>query len=136
MVALIELVSPGNKKGSRAFRAFVEKASEVVWQGYHLLVVDLFPPTPRDPRGIHGAIWSELGGDPFDPPPDKPLTLVAYTAHVPVTAYIEPVAVGDVLPDMPLFLDREHYVPVPLEATYQSAWRGVPDRWRRVLETP
>lgn len=25
----------------------------------HVLVIDLFPPTPRDPQGIHQAIWSE-----------------------------------------------------------------------------
>jgi hypothetical protein len=44
------------------------------------------------------------------------------------------VAVGDVLPDMPLFLEPGVYVSVPLEATYQAAWRGMPDRWQRVLE--
>jgi hypothetical protein len=35
---------------------------------------------------------------------------------------------------MPLFLDDAHYVEAPLEATYQAAWRGVPQRWKAVLE--
>jgi len=35
---------------------------------------------------------------------------------------------------MPLFLRPEHYIPVPLEMTYMSAWSGVPARWRRVIE--
>jgi hypothetical protein len=35
---------------------------------------------------------------------------------------------------MPLFLDADHYVNVPLEATYQSAWEGVPMRWQMVIE--
>jgi hypothetical protein len=35
---------------------------------------------------------------------------------------------------MPLFLEAGWYVRVPLEETYQQAWRGVPDRWRRVIE--
>jgi hypothetical protein len=48
--------------------------------------------------------------------------------------FVEPVAVGDVLPDMPLFLEPEFYVPVPLEATYQSTWEGVPQFWRDQLE--
>ena len=35
---------------------------------------------------------------------------------------------------MPLFLEPELYVNVPLEATYQAAYRGVPRRWKTVLE--
>ena len=49
-------------------------------------------------------------------------------------AYLEHLTVGGGLPDMPLFLDPDYYVNVPLEATYQGAWRGTPERWRRVLE--
>jgi len=54
---------------------------------------------------------------------------------MPITAYVEPTCVGRVLPDMPLFLTPEHYVNVPLENTYMAAWRGVPERWRRVIES-
>jgi len=39
----------------------------------------------------------------------------------------------DVLPEMPLFLSADVYVPVPLEATYQTAWKGLPAYWREVL---
>ena len=49
------------------------------------------------------------------------------------TAYVEPTAVGEAMIDMPLFLDADSYVPVPLEATYQEAWSGVPARWKGVL---
>ena len=49
-------------------------------------------------------------------------------------AFIEPVAVGDPLPDMPLFLEPEVYVNVPLEETYQAAFTVQPERWKRVLE--
>jgi hypothetical protein len=35
---------------------------------------------------------------------------------------------------MPLFLTLDHYVNIPLEATYQTAWHGVPKRWKRVIE--
>ena len=68
--------------------------------------------------------------------PNKPLTLAAYSAGPIKTAYVEPIAVGDVLPEMPLFLDPASSVSIPLEATYQAAWRGVPRRWRSVLEAP
>jgi hypothetical protein len=134
VVALIEIVSPGNKASRHALRSFVEKAAAALFQGLHLLIADLFPPGPRDPQGIHGAIWQEVADDSFRLPPDKPLTLAAYAAGLVKTAYVEPVAVGDVLTEMPLFLDPEHYVAVPLEATYQAAYRGVPQRWKAVLE--
>ena len=49
-------------------------------------------------------------------------------------SYIEPVAVGDALSQMPLFLDAGHYINTPLEATYNAAWEGLPQRSRRVLE--
>ena len=49
---------------------------------------------------------------------------------------VEPVVVGDSLPDMPLFLDPEHYINVPLEAGYRGAYEGVPRYYRAVLEAP
>jgi hypothetical protein len=134
VVALIEIVSPGNKASRHALRSFVEKAASALFQGLHLLIVDLFPTGPRDPQGIHGAIWQEVCDDAYRQPPDQPLTLVSYSAGLVKTAYVEPVAVGNSLTDMPLFLDPEHYVEVPLEATYQAAYRGVPQRWKAVLE--
>lgn len=134
VVALVEIVSPGNKASRVALREFVEKTTAALARGIHALVIDLHAPTPRDPQGIHGAIWVELEADDYVPPSDKPLTLVSYAAGDSCTAYIEPIAVGDVLPNMPLFLTPEYYIEVPLETTYQAAWRGVPARWRAVLE--
>ena len=57
---------------------FVEKAADIMNQGVNLLVVDLFPPTPRDPHGIHKAIWDEHGDEPFEEPPGEPLTVVSF----------------------------------------------------------
>jgi hypothetical protein len=134
VVALIEIVSPGNKGSRHSLRSFVEKAAAALYRGFHLLVLDVHPPTRRDPQGIHGAIWEEIADEPYCAPPDKPLTLVAYEAAIPKTAYIEPIAVGDLLPDMPLFLHQGIYISVPLEATYRAASGKVPQRWRSVLE--
>jgi hypothetical protein len=85
---------------------------------------------------VHGAIWEEVQDDPFQLPPDRPLTLVAYECGLTTRAYIEPVAVGEVLPVMPLFLEPGHWVDVPLEATYRTAYAVLPRRWRRVLDAP
>ena len=133
VVALVEIVSPGNKGTRHALRAFVEKAVEFLEAGIHLLVLDLFPPGPRDPQGIHAAIWSEIDDDAFQLPPDKPLTLASYSAGYVKRAFIEPVAVEDELPPMPIFLEAEVYVLVPLEETYRTAFAAVPKRWREEL---
>jgi hypothetical protein len=134
VVAVIEIVSPGNKASRAEFRAMVEKSAELVRQGIHLLVVDLFPPGKRDPQGIHKAIWDEFLEEDYEQPPDKPLTLASYDAGPPPVAYVEQVAVGDVLPDMPIFLEPECYVPAPFETTYQLAWGRFPSPLKGLLE--
>jgi hypothetical protein len=136
IIAFVEIVSPGNKDSRHALRAFVDKSAQFLDAGIHLLVIDLFPPGRRDPEGIHGAIWAEIENDSFVLPKDKPLTLAAYSAGLVKKAYVEPVAVGDPLTDMPLFLEPERYVSVPLEGSYGAAFERIPQRWRDVLEAP
>lgn len=133
VVAMVEIVSPGNKSGRSAIEQFVEKAQSLLNRGVHLLIVDLFPPGSFDHDGIHKLIW-DYPEDSFIPDPDKPLTLAAYVGGDATEAFVEPTAVGLPLIDMPLFLAAGAYVPVPLEATAQTAWDAVPEIWRRVLE--
>jgi hypothetical protein len=134
IVALLEILSPGNKSSRNSFRAFIDKAVSTWAQGYHLLLVDLQPPSKRDPDGVHGALWSEISDESYTAPLQGPFTLAAYSAGTEIKAYVNRLALGDSLPDMPLFLTSGEYVSVPLEATYKDAWRGVPKRWRTVLE--
>jgi hypothetical protein len=134
VVAVVEVVSPGNKAVRSALKSFVEKAAEFLDQRIHLLILDLHPPTRRDPQGIHGVIWEEITGQEYVAPEDKPLTLAAYESGLTVRAYIEPVAVGDTLADMPLFLEPGGHVLVPLESTYGRAFAALPTRWGAVLE--
>jgi hypothetical protein len=134
VVAMLEIVSPGNKDRRASVEQFVNKAVEAVDAGIHLLVVDLHPPGPHDPHGMHGAIWSGLGSDDVEAPPDKPLALAAYEACELPRAWVEFISVGDPLPDMPLFLDIGRHVDVPLDRTYLEAYQGVPEYWRDVIE--
>ena len=134
IVAVVEIVSPGNKGSNSELRAFVEKTADMIQQGVHVLVIDLFPPTRRDPQGLHKAIWDEFEDDDFVLPTDKPLTLASYSAGAIKTAYVESIAVGDVLPDMALFLESELYVSVALEATYQTTWNVFPAALKGLLE--
>lgn len=136
IVAVIEIVSPGNKSSNAGLKSFAEKSAELLRQGVHLLVIDLFPPTKRDPQGVHPAIWTAFREDDevaFELPANKRLTLAAYDAGPPKVAYIEPIAVGDPLPEMPLFLRPEIYIPTPLESSYQAAWAEFPKQLKHLL---
>ena len=136
VVAVIEIVSPGNKSGRQAFAALVDKTRDLIARGVHVLLVDLFPPTTRDPNGLHAAVWEEFDNTPQPLDPAKPLTAVSYEAlgGGDVEGYIEPLAVGARLPDMPVFLRIDGCVMAPLEATYSAAWAEVPTRWQRVVD--
>ncbi|HZY83806.1 MAG TPA: DUF4058 family protein [Gemmataceae bacterium] len=136
VVAVIEIVSPGNKGSRTELRAFVQKTADLIRQNIHVLVIDLFPPSRRDPQGIHKALWDEFEEEDMELPPDKPLTLAAYDAGPPLVAYVEPVAVGDDLPEMSLFLRPEYYVPAPLEATYRATWDVFPAALKGLLQGP
>jgi hypothetical protein len=136
IIAICEIVSPGNKSSRHGLRALVDKAVNILRAGIHLMILDLFPAGPRNPQGIHKAIWNKFNDNDFTLPPGKPLTLASYIGGAIPEAFVEPTAVGAVLPEMPLFLTPDVYVPLPLELTYQSAWEAVPSYWQQVLTAP
>lgn len=137
LVALIELVSPGNKNSTSKAGDFVSRSVEFLDRGIHLMLVDLFPPRGDAPRGLHALVWERFTGEILEPDFSKPLNVASFECRdVTCREYCESLRVGDALPTMPLFLQPDNYVQVPLEATYQEAWAGVPDEEKAVLEAP
>jgi hypothetical protein len=136
IIAIIEIISPGNKVSQSSLRDFVKEAASLLDYRIHLLILDLLPPSKHDPQGIHREIWEEVASQEYTAPADMPRTLAAYESGLGIRCYVENVAVGDTLTDMPLFLEPDRAVEVPLEATYNAAFAEVLWRWRRVLETP
>lgn len=134
IVAVVEVVSPGNKDTRHALRSFVEKTVDLLYDGINLLVIDPFPPGVRNPQGIHKAIWDEITDEPFVLPQDRKLTLAAYQAAPIKTAFVEPFSVGKPIPEMPLFLHNDYYVNVPLEATYNDTWNVLPQLLRDLVK--
>jgi len=139
VVAYVEIVSVGNKHTEAPLSSFCDKLDEALESGCHLLVIDLHRPGKHDPHGLHYAFWESRHGEAHAVSREKPLGLSAYhnrlfDDRVIPTAYFEPVGLGQALPDMPLFLTSQHYIYVPLEQTYMEAWKGVPERWKRVIE--
>jgi hypothetical protein len=135
IVAVIEIVSAGNKDSKAAIRDFLDKTIQFLQAGIHVLVVDLFPPTSRDPQGLHRLIWDEFEDEDFAFPPGKDRILASYQTGREKAAYVEPIGVGDIMPDMPLFLASELNIKVPLEMTYQATWEASPEEMRVAVET-
>ena len=127
VIAIMEIVSPGNKDNRHRLHSFIEKTVQAIRYGIHVLLIDLLPPGKLDTQGLHNELWLALGSTTTEFHPELPLTLASYFARPECPeAFIEPTAVGGDLIPMPLFLEHDRYIEVPLEDSYQQAWQGVP----------
>ncbi|MCC7338150.1 MAG: DUF4058 family protein [Pirellulaceae bacterium] len=135
VISVIELVSPGNKHSRSEMQRLVSKSVELIENGIHLLVVDPFPATPRDPQGIANLIWQEIDSTqelPYDA--ERPLIAASFQAKPSVVVHLNRFSVGDAIPEMPVFLIEDRYVTLPLDETYQQVWTLLPQPIRRVFE--
>ncbi len=133
VIAMLEIISPGNKNSREGIRRFVTKALEALRAGVHLLIADLLPPGKRDPDGINKLICDELGDNDYALSAEQPLSVGAYVGGPSSAAFLDLFAVGEPLPTMPLFLTADVYIYVPLEETYQAAWAALPAYWSGII---
>jgi hypothetical protein len=129
LLAVIELVSPANKKGPEARRAFTAKAAAYLQHGVGLVVVD--PVTDRH-FNLHDELAAALTGtDGYAMPESSTIYAAAYRptrADPPgsgIEAWAYPLVVGSPLPVVPLYLRGHGCVPLDLEATYTETRRRV-----------
>src|SRR5437660_5054071 len=94
IVAMIEVLSPGNKSSRHAIRSFLDKTVAALDGGIHLLLVDVHPPGPRDPHGIHGVLLNEIGPEDYALNRERPMTVAAYVGGAVVEAFVAHFAVG------------------------------------------
>ncbi|MCU0728456.1 MAG: DUF4058 family protein [Planctomycetes bacterium] len=136
VVAVIEIVSSGNKTSRSRVEQFVGKSVTLLEKGIHLVVLDLQAPTPLVPRGLHAMISSQLGHEPSAAPAERPLSAVSYQVLETGTlrAHFVPLKVADRLPELAVFLGAHDFVRLPLEMTYEDSFRTVPWKFREVLE--
>ena len=133
VIAIIEIVSPGNKHNNASMRKFIQKSLDFMDQGIHLLIVDLHPPTKRDPNGLQQAISEERYDMKFELPTGKNRTAGAYFSGEVPAVYLESFGVGDPLPSLPIFLTEDDFVSAPLESTYMQAWEVFPKYLKEVM---
>ncbi|MBI4602660.1 MAG: DUF4058 family protein [Planctomycetes bacterium] len=134
-VAVIELVSVGNKTSRARADQFLRKRVGLLQNGVHLLILDLHRPTAIVPEGFHPKVSEDIGHEPSRPPADRPLSAVSYQVLEAgaLRAHFVPLKAGDSLPEMPVFLSPHEFVRLPLERTYGEAFRSVSWKFREIL---
>ncbi len=119
LVGAIELVSPANKDRPLHRDAFVSKCETYLQAGVGLVLVDVVTGRSAD---LHRELLMRLGmGDPGEGP------VLSGAAFRPVErdrtrwldVWREPIAVGQPLPTLPLWLRGGLCLPVELEAAYE-----------------
>jgi hypothetical protein len=136
LIALVELASAANKDRPENVTAYAGKAKAALDAGVHVVHLDILPPTKFTPMGLGGAIWSAVNGNDYPFTPEKPLAADAFRSGQVMDLYVNPLAVGDELPDVPLFLSEETYIDLPLAATYAEAFASIAPDDRELLARP
>jgi hypothetical protein len=126
LVGVIELVSPGNKDRASERLAFATKCASYLAQGVSLIVMDIV--TNRR-ANLHNEIMRVMEApDHLDFPAEVTLYATAYrparrAQEEQIDLWKRPLALGEPLPQLPLRLTGDVFVPVDFEAAYQEACR-------------
>ena len=129
-VSVIEFASHAHKRSRSRIRAILRRSAEAVDEGLHVSVVDVHAPQSFDPKGMVDATWEELTG--------RTTELNGRSCGVVrswggLSLYAEPMAVGRPVPDLPLFLDGDAIVTLPLANAYAAALEVLPADERAVV---
>jgi hypothetical protein len=118
LAGAIELLSPAKKDRPASREAFVSKCETLIQQGVGLLLIDIV--TERG-GNLHGDLLNRLN---IQMSFDAALYTASYHAietggEAMLEVWAEPLAIGQPLPTMPLWLRGGYSLPMELEATYQ-----------------
>jgi hypothetical protein len=124
LVAAIELISPGNKDRPAERRAFATKCASYLYQGISVIIVDIVTNRRSNLHNEILRIMETQGG--LDLPAEQNLYAVAYQPlrrgpSDTIDVWRSPLALGHVLPTLPLGLRADLAVAVDFEATYAEA---------------
>jgi hypothetical protein len=126
LVAVIELVSPGNKDRPETRLAFAAKCAAYLQRGVGVIILDIV--TSRH-FNLHNELLPLLGLDSTYAMSDEAiLNAVAYRPirrieRNQIDAWPVVLSIGATLPTLPLALKRFQPVPLHLEAAYEEAVR-------------
>ncbi len=122
LMAAVELLSPRNKDRPAARQAFAVKCVGYLQQGSSIVVVDTATTRRAD---LNATILSLLGAEASAATPTG-LSAVSYRALgrdeelQRLQLWPAPLALGEPLPTLPLWIAADFSVPLDLEASYQA----------------
>jgi hypothetical protein len=124
LVAAVELVSPGNKDRPEKRNAFVGKCAALLQKGVAVSIVDV---VAERKCNLYAELLQFLGqADPTlgDPVPHLYAVSCRWRAQnkrLMLQTWSYPLAVGEPLPTLPLWLTGTFAVPLDLEQSYEQA---------------
>lgn len=128
VVAVIDWISPSNKQSTAARAQFVSKFLARLRRGVSILVVDV---VTDHGANLYAELLDWIGARDPSLGEQPPATYAAACRWRPVgskmmlEAWSTPLAVGDRLPVLPLWLTERLAVPVDLEASYEQTCRDL-----------
>jgi hypothetical protein len=123
LAAAVELVSPRNTDRPQARRAFAVKCVAYLQQGSSVVVVDTVTTRRAD---LHSEILALLKVDAGPGVAPSSLSAVSYRAvgleeeAQQLLLWPEPLALGEPLPTLPLWIASDYSVPLDLAASYEA----------------
>ena len=127
LVAAIELVSPSNKDRSDSRELFVGKVAAMLQQGVCVSLVDLVSVRRVN---LYADLLTLIGAvDPQLAPTPPHLYAVTLRSRKPsrgrslLDAWFYPMAIGQQLPTLPIWLTGDERVELPLETSYKETCR-------------
>jgi hypothetical protein len=128
LVAAVEIISPANKDRPESRGQFVAKCAALLRQQVSVTMVDLV--TERG-FNLYTELLELIGEeDPSlgeDPPPIYAVSARWHPRGLSrwLEAWSRPLAVGEALPVLPLWLSDELAIPLDLEASYEQTCRDL-----------
>lgn len=126
LVAAIEIVSPSNKDRPESRSTFVAKVATLLRQGICVSIVDIVSTLDFN---LYADLLSFVDGvDPAlgnDPPPLYAATIRTRLADQRrmMDTWYHPLAIGQSLPTLPIWLTATHAISLDLEASYEETCR-------------
>jgi hypothetical protein len=123
LAAAVELISPRNKDRPQSRQAFAVKCVGYLQQGSSVVTVDTVTTRRAD---VNEAILNLLGIEPDPAVRKSSLAAVSYQAvgrdekMQQLQLWPEPLALGQPLPTLPLWIAAGFAVPLDLEASYHA----------------
>lgn len=128
LVAVVELVSPGNKDRPEHRRTFVAKCAALIQNRVCVTIVDL---VTTHHFNLYGDLLDLLGlADPSLS--EEPPMLYAVTSRLArrghdweLESWAHPLALGVPLPTLPLWIAEDRAIPLELEGSYEETCRNL-----------